>query len=166
MPAIDTRSGVLQHDKERATNGYTLFTPIGLFTAYLIDMSGNVVHQWEMPNELGHYAYLLDNGNLLASVRTEEGPMGLPAKGGHLIEYDWDGNLVWEHHDQYHHHDGRRLSNGNSMYIAWDPFDDALAARVRGGLPGTEKDGVIYGCLLYTSPSPRDRTRSRMPSSA
>ena len=29
-------------------------------------------------------------------------------------------------------------------------------------LPG----GFSYGCLLYTSPSPRDRTRSRMPSSA
>jgi len=26
--------------------------------------------------------------------------------------------------------------------------------------------GVLTGCLLYTSPSPRDRTRSRMPSSA
>ena len=26
--------------------------------------------------------------------------------------------------------------------------------------------GAIMGCLLYTSPSPRDRTRSRMPSSA
>ena len=25
---------------------------------------------------------------------------------------------------------------------------------------------IIYTCLLYTSPSPRDRTRSRMPSSA
>ena len=25
---------------------------------------------------------------------------------------------------------------------------------------------VTYPCLLYTSPSPRDRTRSRMPSSA
>ena len=24
----------------------------------------------------------------------------------------------------------------------------------------------VFGCLLYTSPSPRDRTRSRMPSSA
>ena len=24
----------------------------------------------------------------------------------------------------------------------------------------------VYICLLYTSPSPRDRTRSRMPSSA
>ena len=28
------------------------------------------------------------------------------------------------------------------------------------------KTGSIYYCLLYTSPSPRDRTRSRMPSSA
>ena len=26
--------------------------------------------------------------------------------------------------------------------------------------------GLPYICLLYTSPSPRDRTRSRMPSSA
>ena len=25
---------------------------------------------------------------------------------------------------------------------------------------------IVYACLLYTSPSPRDRTRSRMPSSA
>ena len=25
---------------------------------------------------------------------------------------------------------------------------------------------LAYSCLLYTSPSPRDRTRSRMPSSA
>ena len=25
---------------------------------------------------------------------------------------------------------------------------------------------IVYTCLLYTSPSPRDRTRSRMPSSA
>ena len=28
------------------------------------------------------------------------------------------------------------------------------------------KRAVLYVCLLYTSPSPRDRTRSRMPSSA
>ena len=27
-------------------------------------------------------------------------------------------------------------------------------------------EGPAYFCLLYTSPSPRDRTRSRMPSSA
>ena len=28
------------------------------------------------------------------------------------------------------------------------------------------EDMEFTGCLLYTSPSPRDRTRSRMPSSA
>ena len=47
-----------------------------------------------------------------------------------------------------------------------------------GTLIATVEDGTIdnttnlrfigknYACLLYTSPSPRDRTRSRMPSSA
>ena len=36
------------------------------------------------------------------------------------------------------------------------------------GLGGNQwyKPGKGNGCLLYTSPSPRDRTRSRMPSSA
>ena len=48
----------------------------------------------------------------------------------------------------------------------------ALAARVdevlaQIGLTGRAKERVkTYSCLLYTSPSPRDRTRSRMPSSA
>ena len=31
---------------------------------------------------------------------------------------------------------------------------------------GARKGMKRKGCLLYTSPSPRDRTRSRMPSSA
>ena len=29
-----------------------------------------------------------------------------------------------------------------------------------------DPENTLYICLLYTSPSPRDRTRSRMPSSA
>ena len=34
------------------------------------------------------------------------------------------------------------------------------------GSNGMGKTHLLYACLLYTSPSPRDRTRSRMPSSA
>src|SRR5664280_691771 len=34
------------------------------------------------------------------------------------------------------------------------------------GTVSLDVDGTALGCLLYTSPSPRDRTRSRMPSSA
>ena len=35
-----------------------------------------------------------------------------------------------------------------------------------GDLPSQVALAQVYRCLLYTSPSPRDRTRSRMPSSA
>ena len=35
-----------------------------------------------------------------------------------------------------------------------------------GSLDGDPPAAMRYTCLLYTSPSPRDRTRSRMPSSA
>ena len=35
-----------------------------------------------------------------------------------------------------------------------------------GGAGGFRSGTAFFFCLLYTSPSPRDRTRSRMPSSA
>ena len=38
-------------------------------------------------------------------------------------------------------------------------YNDRLAVE-------TSRAGIDSNCLLYTSPSPRDRTRSRMPSSA
>ena len=42
-----------------------------------------------------------------------------------------------------------------------------LAAEMAAGdFSRVEADAVAQVCLLYTSPSPRDRTRSRMPSSA
>ena len=37
---------------------------------------------------------------------------------------------------------------------------------VRKEINRKPKEVQLYVCLLYTSPSPRDRTRSRMPSSA
>ena len=48
----------------------------------------------------------------------------------------------------------------NTPEKLWDAIADTLA--VGTGLPALYNDD----CLLYTSPSPRDRTRSRMPSSA
>ena len=44
-----------------------------------------------------------------------------------------------------------------------------LANQCAGARSAEDRDCSFvhpYGCLLYTSPSPRDRTRSRMPSSA
>ena len=53
--------------------------------------------------------------------------------------------------------------------------DDRVGARMSGPAQKTNKQGLqtavvtmtnYTGCLLYTSPSPRDRQKSRMPSSA
>ena len=70
------------------------------------------------------------------------------------------------------------LSHGNagmvqlgSSLITSDTLTD-YAGSIAGWTSGLSSDAdlMFYGCnlscLLYTSPSPRDRTRSRMPSSA
>ena len=41
-----------------------------------------------------------------------------------------------------------------------------IKERQAQGIVLAKENGKFKGCLLYTSPSPRDRTRSRMPSSA
>ena len=48
---------------------------------------------------------------------------------------------------------------GKFTYLSWAWAVDQL-------LQQDPQATWTYGCLLYTSPSPRDRTRSRMPSSA
>ena len=45
-------------------------------------------------------------------------------------------------------------------------YHDNLSEDGESQLVGFSHMFILNGCLLYTSPSPRDRTRSRMPSSA
>ena len=141
--------GIRTYDKERATPGYTLFSPIRGDRAFLIDMKGRPVHEWRLQGLGGvNRCEITADGTLFVAQATLEGPPLLAGKGGLIREYDWDGDIVWEHYDENQHHDARRLANGNTLYIAWDPFDEATARRVRGGVPGTERDGVIYGDLV------------------
>ena len=42
----------------------------------------------------------------------------------------------------------------------------SIAKAAHGDVQTIRREAWFYTCLLYTSPSPRDRTRSRMPSSA
>ena len=51
-----------------------------------------------------------------------------------------------------------------AMATVTGPFDTIVVATGALTLDGVGPEKTI--CLLYTSPSPRDRTRSRMPSSA
>ena len=61
------------------------------------------------------------------------------------------------------------VKNAGFLHDAEKEYVEArtVAVLIGGGsLPGPDELGVEHTCLLYTSPSPRDRTRSRMPSSA
>ena len=60
---------------------------------------------------------------------------------------------------------GVRTTCGSRMLDNFvSPYDATVVAKLRGA--GAVVLGKTNICLLYTSPSPRDRTRSRMPSSA
>ena len=51
-----------------------------------------------------------------------------------------------------------------SVVVELGPGNGGTTRSILSALPANAK--LLSICLLYTSPSPRDRTRSRMPSSA
>jgi len=134
------------YDSKRAYNGVTLFTPTEGKGIWLIDMMGRLVNHWETPYQSGCNAKLLPNGNLLYAGKVTNSPLvDLEGAGGILLEVDWDSNVVWEYKDPHLHHAFDRLKNGNTLVLKWVKVPDNIAARVKGGDAGTEKDGVMWG---------------------
>ena len=70
-----------------------------------------------------------------------------------------------DHGHGHHHHDhdhGHGHGDGEEAVNPHVWLDPTLAAKQ----VETIRDGLMKACLLYTSPSPRDLSTSRMPSSA
>ena len=60
-----------------------------------------------------------------------------------------------------------RFAQGANLDFAADDIERAVLSALINDPEAYDKiKGWVFPCLLYTSPSPRDRTRSRMPSSA
>ncbi|KAH8169457.1 arylsulfotransferase (ASST) domain-containing protein [Sarocladium implicatum] len=148
--------GLTGVDKQRSFGGYTLFCPLTSNVAHLIDIEGNEVHSWKLPGRVGRHATILPNGNLAVNtlreptekVTKDGGPWPFPFfnkyGGGVMSELDPDGNVVRQfkdplgHHDQYHYGDGRML------YTSLEALSPEDSAKVQGGVPGTEIDGITY----------------------
>ena len=93
--------------------------------------------------------------------------IGLAAPAG-AAQYKWiDDEGKVNYGDRPPTTQVRMLANpgkGTSVSAAPPSADSILPLSLKTA--ATRFPVVLYTCLLYTSPSPRDRTRSRMPSSA
>lgn len=141
---------VTVHNPAKAYNGYTLFGTNRTRDIWLVNMDGNIVQHWQRPGLSGIHARLLPNGNLLTGVEVPTGPMvKMPCSEGILVELDWDSNVVWKYEDlNMNGHDWERLANGNTLVAHWEPIPADIAAKIKGGIPGTEWNGVILGDYL------------------
>lgn len=140
-----TNLPVRNYVSSKAYNGYTLFAPMGGSGVWLIDMKGQFVHHWEMDLEPACHGILLPNGNLLCAIKLPDAPFPeFGGMGGKLVEMDWQGKVVWEHEDRFMHHDFFRLPNGNTMVLRWVETAAEIASKVKGGVPGTERGGIIW----------------------
>ena len=149
------RLGLTAHDPERAAPGYVVYSPMrSPGDVIALDGDGEAVHRWKLPYAPGLHGYLLPNGNLFynGQVEDEQTAGRFPSwdnfKGGAMLEVDWDGTLVWEHRDPDHHHDGRRTSSGGAIYLTVERMSDHDAARVRGGVPGTDAEGMWVDVIV------------------
>ena len=92
----------------------------------------------------------------------------------HEADTNGDGVVTQEEHQMYLEFKRKELDDQDAQRdamrkITWFALAGMLLYPIMiliTSLVGADKAAAIIGCLLYTSPSPRDRTRSRMPSSA
>lgn len=113
--------GLLKHNKEKAFQSYTLFTPSTTNFTYLIDMDAQIINKWEAPSSCV-YAELLPNGNILRTRREENSAMPPTFFGGEsgiIEEVDWNGKVVWSFRlyspTNLLHGAFTRLPNGNTL---------------------------------------------------
>ena len=117
------KTGLIHWDMDWSSGLYTLYTPqTGNGLVKLIDITGETVHEWHMPVRPGRDAVILPNGNLGYNGSHKKSANLYPAwdiwHGGHFMEMNPKGDIVWEHEDIYHHHDAQWLENGNLLYAA------------------------------------------------
>ena len=128
----------------------------------VLDVSNNRVTQVKTQENDGYVALQVTFGSRKASRVTK--PMA-----GHLAKAGVEaGEIIQEF--QVTADIAVKYAMGATVPVT-DVFAVGQKVDVQGttigkGFAGTIKRHHFKSCLLYTSPSPRDRTRSRMPSSA
>lgn len=138
--------GIVFSNSYQAFNGFTLFTPYDGTRVWLIDMKGEMVNYWDMGVKAAGYTELLPNGSLLFTGKHPDSPLpDVEGAGGILLEVDWDGNIIWNYENPCLHDSFFRKDNGNTLVIKWVKIPKNIADKVKGGIPGTEREDTMWG---------------------
>ncbi len=110
VPAKEIQKiGVIQYDQKRAFEGINFYNSRNLSEAYLMDMSGKVLHTWSakiLDNDSWHHIELYKNGDLLVIIKDKM-----------LIRLDWNSNIKWIKKMRFHH-DISVAENGDIYVLA------------------------------------------------
>ena len=148
--SLHRKPGLTFHNPTLSWKGYTLLTPVGGDSTYLIDMAGEVVHRWRFTDVTPEYGFFTDAGTLLVRcapksaapfrpskeddppMPLEERARSLPSNYRYLREVDWDGTTLWEHDDPVLHHDFFQTCRDTVIVTRFVQMEKALSDRVRG----------------------------------
>ena len=143
------KTGKIYWDMDWSSGLYTLYTPqTGNGLVRLIDITGDTVHEWNMPVRPGRDAVILPKGNLGYNGSHKESANLYSAwdiwHGGHFMEMNSKGDIVWEHEDIYHHHDAQWLENGNLLYaVAEEAFVSPIGPVISDRVKEVNRKGKV-----------------------
>jgi len=153
-------------DEHRVSPGYVLYSPLTSNTAHLVSTTGKEVHRWTLPYRAGRHARILPDGSLAYNGVHPDAPRLFPMwakyRGGVMMQLDANSNILRQYSDPYAHHDQNHLDDGTILYTTVEPLSAAEAARVQGGIPGSEAPGgIIYAdCIKLVEPWSASNTSS------
>ena len=157
---------------------------LGAYDAVVIGTRAYAVRQDLHTYNARLLEYAHAGGNLIVLYQTQEFvpdrmapyPAQLPRGAQEVSEEDAPVTVLAPDHPLFHtpnritpeDFDGWVEQRGSKFFTEWDERYTPLVEMHDTGQDPQQGAWLTarYGCLLYTSPSPRDRTRSRMPSSA
>jgi len=112
-------------NKSLLDNGYVLVPEMTNNRVYLITKEkGEIVYEWNLPQNLGVDAELMPDGKLIVALKTENSTYeNLAGSGGRIQIINPNGSInsdfKYSNEKYMQHHDVELLPNGNVLMIAW-----------------------------------------------
>ncbi|MEM6717920.1 MAG: aryl-sulfate sulfotransferase [Bacteroidota bacterium] len=131
------------YDAEKIHNNFTFVVNAGKDFAFILDKTGNKVHEFTFDTALGNDLEILPNGKMLGIFKAPNAQIQFGGYGGTAKIMDINGNVQWEYtlsnENFILHHDVEMLPNGNVLLLVWERIPEADAAA-----QGSTNPGDIY----------------------